>query len=108
MHIEGARKCSCGCEGFVRSFELSVDDLPSNKAPEIDPTLLKEALYGFQMLAANMENWSYVSTNAEYLDKKQVADSLEQILSQLKPLVLLLRDHIEIEALTRLDPFDLL
>ena len=61
-----------------------------------------------RMANANVENWKYVLTNAEYLDKKIVTDALEQVLSFHAPLMKAVQVHFEIEALTKLDPHDLI
>lgn len=69
---------------------------------------LKDLLYALRMMNANMENWKYVSANAEYLDKKQVADSLSQVISQFDGFLPVLQSVFELQALTTLDPSDLI
>jgi hypothetical protein len=83
-------------KGIIMAFEdMSKDEL-------------KAFMRGMQMMAANIENWKYVLTNAEYLDKKVVTDALEQVLSKLEPIVQHTQVAVEIEALTKLDPYDLI
>lgn len=69
---------------------------------------LKAVMHMMRMISANIENWKYVSTNAEYLDKKIVAGALEQVLSITEPYMHSLQSDLEIEALTTLDPQDLI
>lgn len=75
---------------------------------DLKPEELRAMLRATMMLQANMENWKYVAANAEYLDKMLVADALGQILSTMSPLITAMQSHLEIEALTTLDPTDLL
>jgi hypothetical protein len=75
---------------------------------DMSPEDLKATLRTMTMLQANMENWTYTAVNAEYLDKKVIADALGQILSTMKPLMNAVQVSLEIEALEKLDPFDLL
>lgn len=70
--------------------------------------LIKEALRALPMIEANLENWRYVETNAEYLPNKQIADALSQILSLTGPMIEVLRNALEVEALTSLDAIDLI
>lgn len=76
--------------------------------PDISPEELKDALRGIKMIEANLENWKYVHTNAEYMPNKEVADALGQILSLTGPIIGNLRTVIEIEALTTFDAIDLI
>lgn len=69
---------------------------------------LKNILRATKMIEANLENWTYTQVNAEYLPPKQVADALGQILSLTKPIIANMRSVIEIEAITTLDPIDLI
>lgn len=69
---------------------------------------IKNAMRGLSIMAINIENWKYVSANAEYLTKKEVADALEQVLGKLEPAVKAAQGAVEIEALTTLDPYDLI
>lgn len=75
---------------------------------DMSPEDLKDLLRTMTMLQANMENWTYVAVNAEYLEKRQISDALGQILSTMKPLMTAVQVGLEIEALQKLDPFDLL
>lgn len=75
---------------------------------ELDKEQIKLILRVLETQAANLENWSYVSANAEYLDKKRVADALDQMLTTFKPLIQTMQGMVEIEALTKLDPYDLI
>ena len=43
---------------------------------EISKEQLKDIMHVMGLMAANIENWKYVSVNAEYMDKKRVADAL--------------------------------
>jgi hypothetical protein len=72
------------------------------------PDDLKALLRGIQMIEANLENWRYVETNAEYMPNKQVADALGQILGLTTTMIESARGAIEIEALTTFDPIDLI
>lgn len=69
---------------------------------------LKDLMRAMQMASANVENWKYVLTNAEYLDKKVVTNALEQVLSVYGPIMQHTQVSIEIAALTKLDPYDLI
>lgn len=82
--------------------------MTDNELDGLTPEELKELLHSLKMLGANCENWSYVSENAEWMNKKAVADALGQILSFVKPLVNVAQGIVEIEALTKMDPLDLL
>lgn len=69
---------------------------------------IKAVLRALPMIEANLDNWKYVHTNAEYMPNKQVADALGQILSLTGPMIEALRNVVEIEALTTLDAIDLI
>ena len=75
---------------------------------EISKEQLKDIMHVMGLMAANIENWNYVSVNAEYMDKKRVADALEQMLSMFSPMISAMQGAIEVEALTKLDPLDLI
>ena len=75
---------------------------------EISKEQLKDNMHVMGLMAANIENWKYVSVNAEYMDKKRVSDALEQMLSMFAPMISTMQGVIEIEALTKLDPLDLI
>ena len=75
---------------------------------EISKEQLKDIMHVMGLMAANIENWKYVSVNAEYMDKKRVADALEQMLSMFSPMISAMQGAIEVEALTKLDPYDLI
>jgi len=69
---------------------------------------IKDSLHMLAQLEANIENWTYVRVNAEYLPNKQVADALEQVLGLVGPMLNSMRSALEVEALTTLDPIDLI
>lgn len=75
---------------------------------ELDNEQIKLVMRFVSIAKANMENWKYIEANAEYLDKKRVADALTQMISVFEPIVDEMQGQVEIEALTRLDPYDLI
>ena len=75
---------------------------------EISKEQLKDIMHVMGLMAANIENWKYVSVNAEFLEKKRVSDALDQMLSMFSPMISAMQGAIEVEALTKLDPLDLI
>jgi hypothetical protein len=75
---------------------------------DLTPEDLKDVLLLVRMISANMENWKYVKENAEYLDKKRVTEALGQMLDTFSLVVDGMQGFAEIEALTRLNPDDLM
>lgn len=76
--------------------------------PELTPDQIKDMLHVIKTMEANIQNWTYVQVNAEWLPNKEVADALEQILGFTGPLITAMRGLVEIEAITSFDPIDLI
>lgn len=68
----------------------------------------KELFKFISTIETNIQNWTYVRVNADYLDKKEIQNALAQVLDNIEPLVAGLRLGLEMQALTVLNVEDLI
>jgi hypothetical protein len=69
---------------------------------------IKDQMRLFAMLRANVENWKYVEANKHLLPREKLEQTIEQMTSTIDELVENAQTFLEIEALTKFDPIDLL
>ena len=69
---------------------------------------LKDLMHTLAMAKANVENWTYVMHNAHLIERKQLEQTVEQMVSLISPLISGMQMAVEVEALTKLDPYDLI
>lgn len=69
---------------------------------------LKDLMHALAMAKANVENWTYVMHNAHLIERKQLEQTVEQMVSLISPLISSMQMVVEVEALTKLDPYDLI
>ncbi len=69
---------------------------------------LKDLMHALAMAKANVENWTYVMHNAHLIERKQLEQTVEQMVSLISPLISAMQMVVEVEALTKLDPYDLI
>jgi hypothetical protein len=75
---------------------------------DMSPEELKDFMRHAAMVKANMENWTYVMHNASLVERKLLEHTVEQMVSLFTPVVDGLQVALEIEALTKFDPIDLI
>lgn len=75
---------------------------------EIDKESLKDLMRTMSIIRANIENWKYVETNKNLLPRERLEQTIEQMLGLFDPIMLGMQTVLEVEALTRLDPDDLI
>lgn len=69
---------------------------------------LKDFMRAAAMVKVNMENWTYVMYNSHLVERKQLEQTIEQMISTFSPVINGLQVALEIEALTKFDPIDLI
>ena len=69
---------------------------------------IKDLMRHFAMMKANMENWKYVMHNSHLVERKQLEQTVEQMISMFEPFVDGGQMALEVEALTKFDPLDLI
>lgn len=74
----------------------------------LTPDQLKDLMRFTQMMKANMNNWTYVMHNSHLVERKQLEHTVEQMVTMLTPFIDGMQASVEIEALTKFDPLDLL
>jgi hypothetical protein len=75
---------------------------------DMTPEDIKDLMRAASMMKANMENWKYVQHNAHLVERKQLEDTITQMISMFEPFVDGVQTALEIEALTKFDIIDLL
>lgn len=75
---------------------------------ELTPDQIKDFMRVFAMMKANMENWKYVQANSHLVERKQLEQTVDQMIAMFEPFVDGGQTALEIEALTKFDPIDLL
>lgn len=75
---------------------------------DMSPEELKAFMRHAAMAKANMENWTYVMHNSHLVERKQLEQTIEQMVSTFTPVIDGLQAALEIEALTKFDPIDLI
>lgn len=69
---------------------------------------IKDLMRHFAMMRANMENWKYVMHNSHLVKREQLEQTVEQMILMFEPFVEGGQMVLEVEALTKLDPHDLI
>lgn len=72
------------------------------------PDQIKDLMHVFAAMKANMENWKYVMHNAHLVERKQLEHTVEQMVSMFEPFIDGGQMILEVEALTKFDPLDLI
>lgn len=75
---------------------------------DMSPEELKDFMRAAKMAKANMENWTYVMHNSSLVERKHLEQTIEQMVSTFTPVIDGLQATLEIEALTKFDPIDLI
>lgn len=79
------------------------------ETPEgMDKDQLKDLMRVFQMIAANIENWKYIQHNAHLLPRERLEQTVDQMINTFDPIIKGTQMVLEVEALTKLDPYDLI
>ena len=68
---------------------------------------LKDLMRHFAMLQANMENWKYVKHNSHLVKREQLEQTIDQMISTFDGFAEGMQMVLEVEALTKFDPIDL-
>jgi hypothetical protein len=69
---------------------------------------IKDLMHSLAMAKANMENWKYIQHNSHLVKREQLEQTVDQMISMFEPLIDGMQMATEVEALTRLDPYDLI
>lgn len=75
---------------------------------DMTPEQLKDLMRHFAMLRANMENWKYVQHNSHLVEREQLEQTIDQMISTFDGFAESMQMVLEIEALTKFDPIDLI
>lgn len=75
---------------------------------DMDKDELKDLMHSLAMAKANMENWKYIMHNSHLVERKQLEHTVEQMVNMFDPLIDGMQMAVEVEALTKLDPYDLI
>lgn len=75
---------------------------------DMTPDQIKDLMRTFAMMKANMENWKYVQHNSHLVDRDRLEQTIEQMISMFEPFVDGGQMALEVEALMKFDPLDLL
>lgn len=75
---------------------------------DLTPEQIKDLMHVFAQMRANMENWKYVQHNSHLVERKQLEHTIEQMITMFEPFVEGGQMALEIEAMTKFDPIDLL
>lgn len=75
---------------------------------DMTPDQIKDLMRTVAMMKANMENWKYVMHNSAFLDKARLEQTIEQMISTFDGLADGVQMALEVEALTKFDPIDLI
>lgn len=74
----------------------------------LTPDQIKDLMRTFAMMKANMENWKYVLHNRHLVDRDRLEQTVEQMVSMFEPFVDGGQMALEVEALTKFEPRDLI
>lgn len=80
--------------------------MPENEGLTADQ--IKDILRSLAMMKANMENWKYVMHNSHLVERKQLEQTIEQMISTFDGFPDAMQMIFEVEALTKFDPLDLI
>lgn len=69
---------------------------------------LKDLMHVSKIIRANIENWKYVEANKHLLPRERLEQTIEQMIGMFDPMMLGMQTALEIEALSTLDPYDLI
>ena len=75
---------------------------------DMDKEQLKDLMCAWQMISANMENWKYVQHNSHLVKREQLEQTVDQMINMFAPFLEYAQMILELEALTKLDPYDLI
>lgn len=75
---------------------------------DMTPDQLKDLMRHFAMLKANMDNWTYVMHNRHLVDRDRLEQTVEQMVTTFDGFAEGMQMILEVEALTKFDPLDLI
>lgn len=75
---------------------------------DMTPDQLKDLMRHFAMLKANMDNWTYVMHNRHLVERDRLEQTVEQMVSTFDGFAEAMQMVLEVEALTKFDPLDLI
>lgn len=75
---------------------------------DMTPDQLKDLMRHFAMLKANMDNWTYVMHNRHLVDRNRLEQTVEQMVTTFDGFAEGMQMVLEVEALTKFDPLDLI
>lgn len=75
---------------------------------DMTPDQLKDLMRHFAMLKANMDNWTYVMHNRHLVDRDRLEQTVEQMVTTFDGFAEGVQMVLEVEALTKFDPLDLI
>lgn len=75
---------------------------------DMTPDQLKDLMRHFAMLKANMDNWTYVMHNRHLVDRDRLEQTVEQMVTTFDGFAEGMQMVLEVEALTKFDPLDLI
>ncbi len=69
---------------------------------------IKDLMRHFAMMKANMDNWKYVMHNRHLVDRDRLEQTVEQMVRTFDGFAEGAQMALEVEALTKFDPYDLI
>lgn len=75
---------------------------------DLTPEDIKDLMRHFAKMKANMDNWKYVLHNRHLVDRIRLEQTVEQMVAMFDGFAESAQMFLEIEALTKFDPKDLI